>query len=121
MKEFLCLGFLIGLALARGHGHGEGDGHGHEGGDHHNKGPCVEDMQRACPDGFFYAGEVTVSDQVTRGEYWTDGGASPVYSCYQVYSGNFDGVTTFGPVLTSGVSLLPGNWTWFGRGEPMND
>jgi len=153
-------GFLIGLALARGHGHGGGDGHGHEDGHHHNKEPCVEDRQRACPDGFFYAGEVTVSDQVTRGEYWTDGGASPVYSCYQVYSGNFDWVTatdkcndiegqllsvndfqedkiltgdlflsrlnlnevtTFGPVLTSGVSLLPGNWTWFGRGEPMND
>jgi len=67
-----------------GHNHGNhGDGdHAH----HHNR---VEDRKRECPDGFFYAGEVP---EVTRGEVWSKGETSPVYSCYSIFRESLDWV-----------------------------
>jgi len=124
------------------------------------EGQLVKDYERACPEGYFYAGEVDYRE-ITRGQHWIDGGATPVYSCYKVHIGTFDWVQAsdkcgdsdgtlvsvnnyheddilsgslffnkafssnvnkdVGPVLTSGISLQPGNWTWFGAGELMDD
>lgn len=123
------------------------------------QGQQVKDNERACPDGYFYAGEVNYNE-VTRGEHWLQGDSTPVYSCYQVHFAELDwvqgsqkcsenhgdllSVNNFqedsilagdlftsrafqdaelpsGPVITSGISLQPGNWTWFGAGEPMSN
>jgi len=123
----------------------------------------VEDEERDCPYGFFYAGEIP---QVkTRGEIWEMGETSPVYSCYSVQGGAMDWVTANQmcfeqkgqllsinndqedsilkgqmfwkrffeqdqdldavdlptEVLTSGISLKEGNWTWFGAAEPIDE
>jgi len=45
----------------------------------------VADYNRACPDGFFYAGESdgTASSNLTRDIYWEMGDTSPIYSCYK--------------------------------------
>merc|ERR1712179_78302 len=43
----------------------------------------VKDEDRACPTGFFYAGEVPENTQLARGENWEKGPTSPVYSCYR--------------------------------------
>jgi len=46
----------------------------------------VEDKDRACPEGYFYGGEVTGHHHHhpdTRGHHWEKGPASPVYSCYR--------------------------------------
>eukprot|EP00088_Acartia_fossae_P043244 TRINITY_DN4553_c0_g1_i7.p1 TRINITY_DN4553_c0_g1~~TRINITY_DN4553_c0_g1_i7.p1 ORF type:complete len:329 (-),score=65.08 TRINITY_DN4553_c0_g1_i7:170-1156(-) len=42
-------------------------------------------QNRACPDGFFYAGEAIANEtsQITRDSIWVEGPASPVYSCYK--------------------------------------
>jgi len=116
----------------------------------------VQDEQRDCPSGFFYAGEVPEVE--TMGEIWSKGETSPVYSCYSIQQGDMDWVTAnqkcfeqrgqllsinnnqedailggelfmslsyfqenVTEVLTSGISLKEGNWTWFGAGEPMAD
>jgi len=123
----------------------------------------VEDKERDCPYGFFYAGEV--SQVKTRGEIWEMGETSPVYSCYSFQDGNMDWVTANQmcfeqkgqllsinndqedsilkgqmfwkrffeqdedltevdlptEVLTSGISLKEGNWTWFGAAEPIDE
>jgi len=113
----------------------------------------VTDENRECPDGFFYAGEVP---EVTKGEVWSKGETSPVYSCYSIVRESLDWVAasqkcfeqkgqllsinnnqeeailtggifmnylqeTAGEVLTSGISLQEGNWTWFGAGEMIDD
>lgn len=43
----------------------------------------VKDEDRACPTGFFYAGEVMDNSHLARGENWEKGPTSPVYSCYR--------------------------------------
>jgi len=55
---------------------------GHHG--HHDLG--VKDLDRACPDGFFYAGEVVATEleDKTRDSLAVKGPASPVYSCYKI-------------------------------------
>jgi len=67
-----------------------------ESGDNGNSGastggaPHVMDMSRACPDGFFYAGEPSVQpliEKQERWEVWDKGDASPVYSCYAFLKG----------------------------------
>jgi len=128
-------------------------------------GQQVVNQKRACPEGYFYGGEVDYTNAVTRGQHWVMGDASPVYSCYKVVSGPFDWVQAnikcmendgqllsvnndledsiltgdlftrkaffnqetqemeypTGHVITSGVSLSPSNWTWFGAGESMDN
>jgi len=50
----------------------------------------VQDKNRACPDGFFYGGEVeTVLPTM---QAWEKGPRSPVYSCYMIKTGPFDWV-----------------------------
>lgn len=119
----------------------------------------VRDEDRGCPDGFFYAGEVTPAPENStgRGMTATQGPRSQVYSCYSVHRGPFDwvnaskkcakddgqllSVNNFGEwsvltgkkfliaafgeggetearnVITSGISLALGQWTWFGAGD----
>lgn len=51
---------------------------------------CSDDIvnnNRACPEGYFYAGEPKYRE--TRGEFWEKGPTSPVYSCYRFNRGNF--------------------------------
>merc|ERR1711971_454752 len=128
----------------------------------------IVDQQRACPDGYFYGGEIQQSSQrdivVEKGE------TSPTYSCYSVHTWNQDLVNgwinatqrcgdeegasgellsvnnvgesqiltsdlfltaAFGKdkngnvilpqtTFTSGISLAPGEWTWFGAGKEEN-
>jgi len=128
----------------------------------------IVDQQRACPDGYFYGGEIQQSSQrdivVEKGE------TSPTYSCYSVHTWNDDLVNgwinatqrcgdeegasgellsvnnvgesqiltsdlfltaAFGKdkdgnvnlpqtTFTSGISLAPGEWTWFGAGKEEN-
>jgi hypothetical protein len=50
----------------------------------------IQDMNRDCPEGFFYAGEATVpenSTQMSRDSMWIEGPASPIYSCYKFMKG----------------------------------
>merc|ERR1712142_844717 len=133
MKEFIAVFLLVSSSLVQG--------------------VEVKDEQRECPDGFFYAGEVP---DVTRGEVWSKGETSPVYSCYSIVKESLDWVAAnqkcfeqkgqllsvnnnqeeailtgelfmnylkeaAQEVLTSGVSLKEGNWTWFGAGETINE
>jgi len=118
----------------------------------------VQDQQRECPYGFFYAGEVEIP--VTRGEVWSKGETSPIYSCYSIQNEEMDWVTAnqrcfenkgqllsvnnfqeediltgemfleqlhsnsttaTNGVLTSGISLTAGDWTWFGAGEKVSN
>merc|ERR1711973_15828 len=129
---------------------------------------AVVDYNRACPDGFFYAGEALVpgnSSHNTRDIYWELGDTSPIYSCYKFMKDqtNFVDATLecnelqgqlasindsleadilvshkfmqFLPdelkeelnvtgetseVLTSGIELSRGHWTWFGAGQPVD-
>merc|ERR1712142_1117849 len=133
MKEFIAVFLLVSSSLVQG--------------------VEVKDEQRECPDGFFYAGEVP---DVTRGEVWSKGETSPVYSCYSIVTESLDWVAAnqkcfeqkgqllsvnnnqeeailtgelfmnylkeaAQEVLTSGISLKEGNWTWFGAGETINE
>merc|ERR1712126_799253 len=133
MKEFIAVFLLVSSSLVQG--------------------VEVKDEQRECPDGFFYAGEVP---DVTRGEVWSKGETSPVYSCYSIVQESLDWVAAnqkcfeqkgqllsvnnnqeeailtgelfmnylkeaAQEVLTSGISLKEGNWTWFGAGETINE
>jgi len=44
----------------------------------------IKDHERACPEGFFYAGEADYEDlDLTRSQVWEKGPKSPIYSCYQ--------------------------------------
>lgn len=43
----------------------------------------VEDNGRACPEGYFYGGEVTKA-VLTSDQVWEAGPRSPVYSCYRI-------------------------------------
>jgi len=128
----------------------------------------VADYDRACPEGFFYAGEAdgAKNEHLTRDIYWEKGDTSPIYSCYkfmkdqnnfvdatlscnELFEGqllsindsledvilssnkflhflpeelleelNVTGETS--EVLTSGIELAEGSWTWFGAGEPVD-
>lgn len=166
MRKLLILCVLVFTYVAgRRHDHNDDhNGHDHDGDgqDCDYEGGEVKDYDRACPEGFFYGGEVDYRE-VARGEHWIDGGATPVYSCYQTFYGAYDWVQAsqkcsdidgslvsvnnyheedilvgqlfmsrafssdisgdegVGPVLTSGISLQEGNWTWFGAGEEMDD
>jgi len=128
----------------------------------------IVDEQRACPDGYFYGGEIEQSAQ--RDMVVEKGETSPTYSCYSVHTWNNDLVNNWinatqrcsdeegasGQLLsvnnlgesqiltsdlfltaafgkhkngsvklpqttfTSGISLAPGEWTWFGAGKEEN-
>jgi len=129
----------------------------------------VKDMDRACPVGYFYAGETTEPVELEPNTTGRDfaarrGPRSQVYSCYLIHKGPFtwaeatkkcgdeedapgtllsvnnygeysvltgdmflqnafgmdgEGNVTLptGPTITSGVSLAPDSWTWFGAGS----
>jgi len=47
------------------------------------KNQTVENKERICPSGFIYGGEVTNTNNKTRGETWEKGPTSLVYSCYR--------------------------------------
>merc|ERR1719234_2830337 len=113
MRTLGSILLLAALALAvaghdGGHGHGHHGGHddGHHGGGHpggghhggngghgghgdddcHHDGP--QNRNRACPDGYFYGGEIQQSSQ--RDIYVEKGETSPTYSCYSVHTWNDD-------------------------------
>lgn len=67
--------------------HDDDDHHhgGHDGDDDDGE-PRIVDRSRACPDGFFYAGEpssLSDKNQEERWQVWEQGPTSPVYSCYR--------------------------------------
>merc|ERR1712088_811172 len=124
----------------------------------------IVDEHRACPDGYFYGGEIEQSSQ--RDMVVEKGETSPTYSCYSVHTWNTAWVNAtqrcsdeegapgqllsvnnigestiltsdlfltaaFGKdkngivnleqtTFTSGISLSPGEWTWFGAGKEEN-
>jgi len=184
LSSTLFLAVLV-LAVAGhggGHGHGHHDCNGgghhghHDGGRHHGghgDGDCHHDggaqnKKRACPDGYFYGGEIQQSSQ--RDMVVEKGETSPTYSCYSVHTWNDNLVNNWinatqrcsdeegaaGQLLsvnnvgesqiltsdlfltaafgkdkngsvnlpqttfTSGISLSPGEWTWFGAGKEEN-
>jgi hypothetical protein len=128
----------------------------------------IVNEQRACPDGYFYGGEI--EQPAERDMVVEKGEASPTYSCYSVHTWNNDLVNNWinatqrcsdeegasGELLsvnnvgeaqiltsdlfltaafgkhkngsvklpqttfTSGISLAPGDWTWFGAGKEEN-
>lgn len=68
-------------------------GDDHHGGGHHDhnddnnddEAPRVVNRDRACPEGFFYAGEPSAlpeNQKEERWQVWDKGPTSPVYSCY---------------------------------------
>lgn len=75
MLKYLVTGWLVVAVSAKHH--------------HDNQGP-IKNEDRACPDGFFYAGEPDHKniDPDTRNEIWEEGPASPVYSCYKFIQRN---------------------------------
>jgi len=129
----------------------------------------IVNEQRACPDGYFYGGEIEQSAQ-ERDIVVEKGETSPTYSCYSVHTWNNDllnnwinatqrcsdeegasgqllSVNNLGETqiltsdlfltaafgkhkngsvklpqttFTSGISLAPGEWTWFGAGKEEN-
>jgi len=129
----------------------------------------VKDMDRACPDGYFYAGEAVAADstKTTRDSIIAKGPTSPVYSCYRIIeeelslagsilkcqdmsasgqvasinndletniltsklfrdhfteqmTGNLSANGETQELLTSGIELSPGSWTWLGADEPID-
>merc|ERR1711915_722804 len=64
----------------------------------------VQDERRDCPLGFFYAGEVPEVE--TRGEIWSMGETSPVYSCYSIKSGSLDWVSASQECFEQKAQLL---------------
>merc|ERR1711981_1258546 len=101
----------------------------------------IVDEHRACPDGYFYGGEIEQS-KAERDMVVEKGDTSPTYSCYSVHTWNNVGesqiltsdlflTAAFGKdkngivklpqtTFTSGISLAPGEWTWFGAGKEEN-
>jgi len=65
MKELLIVGVLISASQA------------------FTASDQINNFDRACPDGFFYAGEAVNNGSVTRESVWIEGPASPIYSCYK--------------------------------------
>jgi hypothetical protein len=128
----------------------------------------IVDEHRACPDGYFYGGEI--EQRAQRDMVVEKGETSPTYSCYSVHTWNNDWVNNWinatqrcsdeegapGELLsvnnigesqiltsdlfltaafgkdkngsvklpqttfTSGISLAPREWTWFGAGKEEN-
>lgn len=84
MRLLIAALFLLVVVTAHDHDHDHHDDH-----DDHDDHDIV-DKDRACPDGFFYAGEPSHKsvDPNTRDEIWEEGPASPVYSCYKFVKSN---------------------------------
>jgi len=130
----------------------------------------VQNMDRACPDGYFYAGEAVAGadpTKTTRDSVIVKGPTSPVYSCYRIIeeelslsgsilkcqdmsasgqvasvnndleasiltsalfrdhfteqmAGNLSARGETPELLTSGIELSPGSWTWLGADEPID-
>merc|ERR1712180_116069 len=163
--SILFFAFLALATAGHGHGHG-GHGHGHHGGGghQHGDGDChdgsLQNKRRACPDGYFYAGEIEPESEKpqTRDMVVEKGECSQVYSCYafrawntswtnatkqcsdiegapgellsvnnieesQILTSELFLTGAFGSgnlpqtTFTSGISLAPEVWTWFGAGK----
>jgi len=116
---YISLVFGANFSFCKKHNHGchnqakhwHHGGHGSHDESHHHDHDCengmhdvVQDKRRDCPLGFFYAGEVPEVE--TRGEIWSMGETSPVYSCYSIKSGNLDWVSASQECFEQKAQLL---------------